>query len=156
MAPIKSVDSGSSPTPHFQKMGGRYRPISWTYWASLLARLIRLLSRGENDLITHAARLDIDRIIRAIWFDPVMISRRHSLKRVRWSATCSRLSWLLPPMGMQHACLLLEHIGGSLSGELLSGQKREGKEGSSSQSFKQEKVDWGLSITSISISIERQ
>jgi len=41
-------------------------------------------------------------------------------------------------MGMHAACLLLEHIGESSSGELLSGQKREGEEGSSSQSFKAE------------------
>ena len=110
----------SSPTTHFQKMGGgRYRPVSFTYWALLPARLIRILSRSDNDLITQAARLDIDPIIRAFWFDPVIIWRWHSLKRVRCSATCSSLSWLLPPMGMQHACLLLEHIDGSLSRELL-------------------------------------
>ena len=29
---------------------------------------------------------------------------------------------------MQHACLLLEHIGGSSGGELLSGQEREQRE----------------------------
>ena len=39
-------------------------------------------------------------------------------------------------MGMLHACLLLEHIGGSSGGELLSGQERAGREGSSSRSFK--------------------
>ena len=83
-----------------------HRPISCTYWASLLARHIRLW----NNMITQAAHIDIDRIIRAIWFDidtPL-------LERVRCSATCSSLSWLLPPMGMQHACLLLEHIGGRM------------------------------------------
>ena len=89
-------------------------------------------------MITQAARIDIDRIIRAIWFDPVSISIRHSLRRVRFSATCSSPSWLLLPMGMQHACLLLEHIGGRMNGEQLLGQEREGNEGSSSQASKQE------------------
>ena len=54
----------------------------------------------------------------------------------RCSATCSSPSWLLTPKGMQHACLLLEHIGGSSGGELLSGQERAGREGSSSRSFR--------------------
>ena len=65
------------------------------------------------------------------------------LGRVRSSATCSSLSWLLPPMGMHAACLLLEHIGGSSGGELLSGQKRAGRKGSSSRSFKKRRsTDW--------------
>ena len=49
--------------------------------------------------------MDIDRIIRAIWFDPVMILIRPSLKESDAQPTCSSLSWLLPAMGYSmHAC----------------------------------------------------
>jgi len=74
-------------------------------------------------------------------------------KWVRCSATCSSLSWLLPPKGMLHACLLLEHIGGSSGGELLSRQERAGREGSSSRSFKKRSsTDWLCDNISIYLS----
>ena len=39
---------------------------------------------------------------------------------------------------MQHACLLLEHIGGSSGGELLSGQERAEREGVAVEASEQE------------------
>ena len=111
-----------------------YRPISCTYWASPTARLIRLLSRGDNDLITQAAHLDIDRIIIMIrlWYQDGTPWKSKVFGHLQQSE--------LTASSHGHACCMpapRAHRWEEESRAAL-GQKREGRRGSSSQSFMQE------------------